>query len=183
MRQVFFYGAISLDGFLSTATDDLQWLFDTSLDKEFDISAFEDRIDTVVMGNTTYRETQRLSGAERIFPNKEKIVFSRSEKGNIIEGNYVSGDPVAVINRLKAEAGQAIWVVGGGEIVTTLLKHDLIDELWIQIATVVLGTGKRLFEETEPVLKRFELVAVDKIGQLSEIHLKRIQKSPTGPVI
>lgn len=57
MRQVFFYGAISLDGFLSTATDDLQWLFDTSLGKEFDISAFEDRIDTVVMGNTTYRET------------------------------------------------------------------------------------------------------------------------------
>jgi dihydrofolate reductase len=77
MRQVFFYGAISLDGFLSSATDDLQWLFDTSLDKEFDISDFEDRIGTVVMGHTTYRETQRLSGAERIFPNKEKIVFSR----------------------------------------------------------------------------------------------------------
>ncbi|WP_394205053.1 dihydrofolate reductase family protein [Lactococcus chungangensis] len=183
MRQVFFYGAISLDGFLSSATDDLQWLFDTSLDKEFDISDFEDRIGTVVMGHTTYRETQRLSGAERNFPNKEKIVFSRSEKGNnIIEGNYVSGDPVAVINRLKAEAGQAIWVVGGGEIVTTLLKHDLIDELWIQIAPVVLGTGKRLFEETEQELKRFELVSVDKIGQLSELHLKRIQKSSTSPV-
>lgn len=65
---------------------------------------------------------------------------------------------------------------------TTLLKHDLIDELWIQIAPVVLGTGKRLFEETEQELKRFELVSVDKIGQLSELHLKRIQKSSTSPV-
>jgi dihydrofolate reductase len=94
-------------------------LFDTSSDKEFDISDFEDRIGTVVMGHTTYRETQRLSEQERIFLIR-KDCFSRSEKGNIIEGNYVSGDPVAVINRLKAEAGQAIWVVGGGEIVTTL---------------------------------------------------------------
>ncbi len=176
MRHVFFYGAISLDGFLATQSDELQWLFDTSLDPDYDISVFEDRIDTVVMGNTTYRETQRLLGADPIFPNKEKIVFSRTETGDFTEGKYVSGNPVTIIQDLKAKSGKAIWVVGGGEIVTTILKDDLIDEYWIQIAPVVLGTGKRLFKEMERDLKRFELVGVNKIGQLSEIHLKRLNK-------
>lgn len=181
MREVFFYGAVSLDGFLSTRTDDLQWLFDTSLDPDYDIRVFEDRIDTVVMGNTTYLETQGLLGADPIFPDKEKIVFSRTEKGQLTGGKYVSGDPVAIIKDLKAKSGKAIWVVGGGELVTTLLKHDLLDELWIQIAPVILGTGKRLFAETAMDLKRFELVAVKPIGQLSELHIKRIQKEPAAP--
>ena len=106
----------------------------------------------------------------------EKIVFSRTETGDFAEGKYVSGNPVTIIQNLKAKSGKAIWVVGGGEIVTTLLKDDLIDEYWIQIAPVVLGTGKRLFKEMERDLKRFELVGVRKIGQLSEIHIKRLNK-------
>lgn len=172
-----------MDGFLATQSDDLQWLFDTTLDPDYDIAAFEDRIDTVVMGNTTYRETQELLGAEPIFPDKEKIVFSRTETGQLMGGEYVSGDPVAILKTLKTQPGKAIWVVGGGGLVTTLLKHDLFDELWIQIAPVILGTGKRLFEETEMTLKRFELVAVKPIGQLSELHLKRLPQAQDTPEI
>ena len=183
MRQVFFYGAISLDGFLATQSDELQWLFDTTLDPDYDISAFEDRIDTVVMGNTTYRETQELLGADPIFPNKEKIVFSRTESGQLMGGKYVSGDPVEILQDLKAQPGKAIWVLGGGKLVTTLLKHDLLDELWIQMAPVFLGTGKRLFEETTMAHKRFELVAVKPIGQLSELHLKRLPQAQDIPEI
>lgn len=61
----------------------------------------------------------------------------------------------------------------------TSQTYDLFDELWIQIAPVILGTGKRLFEETEMTLKRFELVAVKPIGQLSELHLSGCLKRRT----
>lgn len=81
MRQVFFYGAISLDGFLATQSDELQWLFDTSLDPDYDISVFEDRIDTVVMGNTTYRETQRLLELIPFSPIKKRLFFLGLKQG------------------------------------------------------------------------------------------------------
>ncbi|MDI4584938.1 dihydrofolate reductase [Oenococcus sp. UCMA 14587] len=146
MKKVFFYGAISLDGFLSSKDDNLKWLFDTELNPNYSIADFEDHVDTVVMGNTTYRETQKLLGADPMFPGKEKIIFSRNQTGP---------------------------VVGGGSIMTQLVKNDLIDEFWIQIVPVIIGTGKRLFEENT-YEKRFKLVGTKRIGELAEIHLKRL---------
>jgi len=172
MRTVVFYGAISLDGFLSTKNDSLQWLFDTQLDDDYDIQAFENTIDTVVMGNTTYLETLKLSGNKNIFPNKEKIVFSHQYTGAILEGHYVSGNPENIIKNLQTHSGKSIWIVGGGAIFTQLLKANLIDEFWIQIAPVVLGTGKRLFEENE-YKTRLNLVSTTTIGELTQLHLKK----------
>ncbi|SYW19677.1 dihydrofolate reductase family protein [Oenococcus oeni] len=174
MKKVFFYGAISLDGFLSSEDDNLKWLFDTELNPNYSIADFEDRVDTVVMGNMTYKGTQKLLGADSMFPGKEKIIFSRSQTGPIAgDGQYVSGDPLPVIKALRSGNGKNIWIVGGGSIVTKLVKNDLIDEFWIQIAPVIIGTGKRLFEENT-YEKRFKLVGTKRIGELAEIHLKRL---------
>lgn len=49
------------------------------------------------------------------------------------------------IKRLKASAGGDIQVHGSGNLVQTLLQHDLVDELWLKIFPVTLGGGKRLF--------------------------------------
>ena len=51
------------------------------------------------------------------------------------------------IKKVKNSEGSDIQVHGSGELVQTLLKHDLVDELWLKIFPVVLGKGKRLFDE------------------------------------
>ena len=51
------------------------------------------------------------------------------------------------IKNLKNSEGANIQVHGSGNLVHTLLKHDLVDELWLKIFPVTLGTGKRLFGE------------------------------------
>lgn len=51
------------------------------------------------------------------------------------------------IKRLKNSEGTDIQVHGSGNLVQTLLKHDLVDELWLKIFPITLGTGKRLFGE------------------------------------
>lgn len=51
------------------------------------------------------------------------------------------------IKRLKASEGSDIQVHGSGNLVQTLLKHNLVDELWLKTFPVTLGTGKRLFGE------------------------------------
>ena len=51
------------------------------------------------------------------------------------------------IRRLKDSEGSDIQVHGSGNLVQTLFKHDLVDELWLKTFPVTLGTGKRLFGE------------------------------------
>jgi dihydrofolate reductase len=51
------------------------------------------------------------------------------------------------IKKLKDSEGADIQVHGSGDLVQTLLKHDLIDELWLKTFPVTLGKGKRLFGE------------------------------------
>lgn len=56
-------------------------------------------------------------------------------------------DVVGKISRLKEQDGPDLHVYGSGNLVQTLLRHDLIDELWLKIFPVTLGAGKKLFAE------------------------------------
>jgi dihydrofolate reductase len=56
-------------------------------------------------------------------------------------------DVVDKIKELKAQEGPQLQVHGSGKLIQTLLEHDLVDELWLKIFPVTLGTGKRLFAE------------------------------------
>lgn len=51
------------------------------------------------------------------------------------------------IKKLKNSEGSDIQVHGSGNLVQTLLKHDLVDELWLLIHPLTLGTGNKLFAE------------------------------------
>lgn len=59
----------------------------------------------------------------------------------------IKGDVPQHIRKLKEEAGPELQVHGSGNLIQTLLQHDLVDELWLKIFPVTLGRGKRLFAE------------------------------------
>lgn len=70
---------------------------------------------------------------------------------------FLSGDIAAEIQKLKDENWPELQVHGSGNLIQTLLKNDLVDELWLKIFPITLGTGKRLFAEgTIPAA--FELI-------------------------
>lgn len=54
---------------------------------------------------------------------------------------------VEEIKKLKAQEGPQLQVHGSGKLIQTLLEHGLVDELWLKIFPLTLGTGKRLFAE------------------------------------
>lgn len=54
---------------------------------------------------------------------------------------------LAEIKKIKNSTGNDIQVHGSGELVNLLLKHDLVDELWLKIHPLTLGKGKRLFSD------------------------------------
>jgi dihydrofolate reductase len=74
-----------------------------------------------------------------------KYVMSNTMKNSDWK-NSVFLTSVADIEKLKNSEGANIKVWGSGELVQLLLKHDLVDELWLKIYPVTLGEGKKLFD-------------------------------------
>jgi dihydrofolate reductase len=62
----------------------------------------------------------------------------------------IKGDVPAAIRELRSQHGQDIQVIGSGQLVQTLVANDLVDEYRLMIHPIVLGTGKRLFQDGLP---------------------------------
>ncbi|SHL25523.1 Dihydrofolate reductase [Chitinophaga jiangningensis] len=150
MRKIKLYIAVSLDGYIATTNDNLDWLinFPVLEGVDYGYAAFLAGIDTCLMGNETYRWLQR-NQEEWAYPDLTTYVFTRH--ANTLEAPYVkffSGDIPALVKELKSGTGKDIWLMGGGQINSILLEAGLIDEMIITHMPVTLGTGKPLFGAT-----------------------------------
>ena len=58
---------------------------------------------------------------------------------------FLKGNVVDEIKKLKQQDAPDLQVHGSGNLIQTLLRHDLIDEFWLKIFPITLGMGKRLF--------------------------------------
>ena len=61
--------------------------------------------------------------------------------------NVVFIKSVDDIKKLRNSKGSDIQVHGSGNLVQTLFKHDLVDELWLKTLPITLGQGKKLFDD------------------------------------
>jgi dihydrofolate reductase len=75
-----------------------------------------------------------------------KYVASRTiDKVTWNNSTLLQGDVAAAVAALKEQAGGEIQVTGSGDLIQTLIEHDLVDEYRLWVFPVVLGAGKRLF--------------------------------------
>lgn len=82
------------------------------------------------------------------FNNATKYVVSASSPDLPWDTSVlIEGDVAARLRELKAGDGPMLQVHGSGNLVQTLLKEDLVDELWLKIYPVLLASGKRLFAQ------------------------------------
>jgi dihydrofolate reductase len=93
---------------------------------------------------------------------------------------FINGDAVEEIQKLKAQDGPPLQVHGSGNLIQTLLKHDLVDDLWCKIFPVTLGEGKRLFEGgTSPAAFTLESTKTSPSGVIVA-NYKRAGEVKTG---
>lgn len=60
---------------------------------------------------------------------------------------FLSGDIAKKVAAIKKRPGPDLHVWGSGQLIQTLMRHDLVDVFWLMIYPLTLGEGKRLFAE------------------------------------
>ena len=167
-----YFTATSLDGFLATEDDSLEWLFALADIGESSYPAFIAAVGALAMGSSTYEWMLRNADAVikevgSPWPYTQPAwVFTTRELPRI-EGadiRFVQGDVRPVHEAMRAAAGeQNIWIVGGGELAAQFHDAGLLDELILQVGSATLGKGKPLFPRrvTSPTL---ELTSVHRMG-------------------
>lgn len=141
-RKVIVHIATSADGYIARPDGNLDWLTSRPAPEGFyGMNAFMRTIDTKVLGRKTYDASLRLGAT---FEGKSRtFVFSRqaapAEAPSGVE--FVDGRIGTFLNRLRAQPGKDIWLMGGGEIIASFLDARAIDEFVISVAPVFIGDG------------------------------------------
>jgi dihydrofolate reductase len=160
MKTIVFVGT-SLDGFIARADGEFDWLSAFANDEA--IRAYEElinRVDAIVIGRGTFEKV--LS-----FPSwpYEKQVFvlstSMTEAPESVKNKVtiLSMDPGALLSYLSSIGYSTIYI-DGGKVIQAFLKEDLVDELIISKAPIIIGSGIPLFGYLDHDLE-FEHVGTD----------------------
>ncbi len=167
-----YFTATSLDGFIATEHDSLDWLFPLGDLNDSGYPAFISEVGALAMGSATYewmvRNAERVAAETgSVWPYDQPAWIFSSRKLPVIEGaniRFVNGDVRPIHAEMRAAAaGKNIWIVGGGDLAGQFYDAGLLDELIIQLGSVTLSQGKPLFPRRvlSPVL---HLVSVRRIG-------------------
>lgn len=159
-----YFTATSLDGFLATEDDSLDWLFPLGDVNESSYPEFIAGVGALAMGAATYEWMQRnadLVAAETGSPwpyTQPAWVFTRRTLPAIpgADIRFVHGDVRPIHADMRAAAGgKNIWIVGGGDLAGQFHDAGLLDELILQIGSATLGHGKPLFPRRvlSPILR------------------------------
>jgi dihydrofolate reductase len=155
MRKVFLFMMITLDGYHEGVDHDISW-HNARSDEFQDFAATQlDTADTLVFGRRTYDMMASFwpseqgteadpETAQRMNDNR-KVVFTHSPLTNEWQNVEASDDITETMNRLKAEEGKDIAVLGSNDLCVSLLREGLLDEIRIMINPVVIGRGTPLF--------------------------------------
>ena len=155
MRKVVAVELVSVDGVMEKPEE---WSFSYSNDEmaEANAAGMVDS-DAMLLGRVTYEEFASYwpyqNSAEQPFTdylnNTPKYVVSTTLQEPLEWQNspLIKGNVAEEIAKLKRQPGKDITILGSGTLLRSLLREELLDELRLMVHPLVLGGGKRLFED------------------------------------
>lgn len=167
-----YYTATSLDGFLATEDDSLDWLFPLGDLNNSSYPEFIAEVGALAMGSASYEWMVR--NADQVaketgspWPYSQPAWVFSSRKLPAIDGAevyFANGDVHKVHSEMRVAAkDKNIWIVGGGDLAGQFYDAGLLDEIIVQVGSATLGKGKPLFPRCvlSPTL---QLISVRQMG-------------------
>jgi dihydrofolate reductase len=113
--------------------------------------------EAMLLGRRTYEEfaaywpSSTDDFADHMNGTPKYVVSNTLASAEWQNSTLVSGDVVKELTRIKEEPGGMISATGSGTLIVSLLREGLVDELHLLVHPIVVGTGKRLFEDGSQV--------------------------------
>jgi dihydrofolate reductase len=160
MRNLVVTEFLSLDGIMENPG----WTFPYWNDEIAQFKGDETRAsDTMLLGRVTYEgfaqawPNSQDEGAPYFNSVRKYVISNTLEKAEWNNSRIIRGNAVEGIRQLKEEDGTDILVHGSATLVQTLIQNDLVDRLRLLVYPVMVGSGKRLFQDgTTGTLKLVE---------------------------
>lgn len=144
MKQIKANIAVSLDGFIATRDNELDWIpqnVRALLSKEYEAAH------NLIMGANTYTYIFEHWGG---WPHKGKRSFVVSNHDTNVTPDcgveFLTDNPLRVVRDMKVDTD--MLVVGGGKLLTSLINVGLLDSLTVYTVPVMLGKGVAFIGET-----------------------------------
>jgi dihydrofolate reductase len=165
MSKAQYYCAASLDGYIATADDSIDWLQKYEGSFEGDgvepiagaYQRFYDGVGALIMGSTTYAFVlgELAGGGEWPYQGKPTWILTSRElptpEGDGVDVRMATARVRDLYDDLIAAAGERhLWIVGGGNVASQFVDESLLDEVIVLVVPVVLGDGKPLFDRGVP---------------------------------
>lgn len=147
MSKIKAYVAISLDGYIAHTDGETNWI-PGELAKE--ILEMHQTSETLLVGSNTYNAIFEQCGN---WPYKNSYIISHYDSSALAKESlqYLFDEPIKKICEMKKSATRDITVIGGGNLITSLLNNGLLDELNLYIVPILLGDGIRFLGKTYDV--------------------------------
>lgn len=185
MRELVYYAAVTLDGFIAGPDGEFDAFLVEGDHMEGINARFADTLptvaaealgidrrrevfDTVLMGWNTYT----VGGLDSPYRHLRQIVFSRTRTADAENLEVTAEDPVSVVRRLKQEEGAGIWLCGGGALAAVLA--DEIDRLVLKRQPLLFGAGIPLFGDRPYRPDHFD--AVETVAYGSGVVVTELQR-------
>jgi dihydrofolate reductase len=164
---------MSLDGFVGRPDGGLDWMtWNWSDDIKKYVNELTDSVETILMGRkmtegfishwTSIVEKHDMSSKEinesyefaKKMVDKPKVVFTKTlDKNNWENTSLAKGDIAEEVNKIKNQTNRKdIVVYGGAGFVSSLIKHNLIDEYHLFINPTAIGKGLEIFKDVDSKL-------------------------------
>lgn len=142
--------AMSLDGYIASEDGGYDWIIgdgDDTLNtkNKWDYNKFLSSIDIVVMGKRCYDQ-----GMHNDFKDKKVYVATSENLKNYDNIHFINDDICKVIESERKNEGKNIFLFGGGILIDSFIKANIIDEYIIGIIPTILGKGRPLFLDNNP---------------------------------
>jgi dihydrofolate reductase len=158
MRKIVAGLFVSLDGVMESPE---KWHFPYFNDEMGEaVGAQMAEADTMLLGRRTYEafaaywphQGSEVELADHMNNTPKLVVSNTLRSPEWQNSTLISGDVAQELRRLKEQPGKDISITGSATLVRSLLRDGLLDELRLLVHPIVVGTGKRLFEEErEPI--------------------------------
>ena len=144
--NVILYMATSINGLITSGQDDSDWVSETDW-AEFD--ALMKNCGIMVMGRKTYEifgEDFTCEGAVNVVMTSNKKLTEGNNQDDVV---FTNKSPKDVLEMAKDMGFENIMLIGGEKLNTSFIKENLVDEVWISVHPVLIGSGLGLMGELE----------------------------------